>query len=143
MKITSYYPVILTQDVVGTAAFYQKFFGFRPLFSSSWYVHLQSVHEPTVNLAILESGHHTVPMEARSTTSGLIINFEIEDPDALYADVLAAGLPILVSLRDEPFGQRHFITEDPNGVLIDIIKPIPPAPEFAEQYEASALPHTA
>lgn len=82
-------------------------------------------------------------MEARSPTSGLIINFEIEDPDALYADVLAAGLPILVSLRDEPFGQRHFITEDPNGVLIDIIKPIPPAPEFAEQYEASALPHTA
>ena len=45
-----------------------------------------------------------------------------------------AGLPILLSLRDEAFGQRHFITKDPNGVLIDIIKPIPPTGEFAAQY---------
>ena len=52
----------------------------------------------------------------------------------------AAGLPILLPLRDEAFGQRHFITRDPNGVLIDIIKPIPPSGEFAAQYEAGALP---
>jgi hypothetical protein len=52
----------------------------------------------------------------------------------------AAGLPILLPLRDEAFGQRHFITRDPNGVLIDIIKPIPPSGEFVQQYEAGALP---
>ena len=52
----------------------------------------------------------------------------------------AAGLPILRSLRDEDFGQRHFITADPNGVLLDIIKPIPPSAEFAAQYDAAALP---
>jgi len=37
-------------------------------------------------------------------------------------------------LRDEPFGQRHLITSDPGGVLIDTIKPIPPSTEFAAQY---------
>ncbi|RZI75480.1 MAG: glyoxalase, partial [Variovorax sp.] len=46
----------------------------------------------------------------------------------------------LLTLRDEAFGQRHFITADPNGVLIDIVKPIPPSAEFAAQYAASALP---
>ncbi|TIL77909.1 MAG: glyoxalase, partial [Mesorhizobium sp.] len=40
----------------------------------------------------------------------------------------------LRSLRDEPFGQRHFITSDPNGVLIDVIKPIPLSPEFQAQF---------
>ncbi len=44
---------------------------------------------------------------------------------------------MLIPLRDEAFGQRHFITRDPNGVLIDIIKPIPPSAEFAQQYEAA------
>jgi hypothetical protein len=43
-------------------------------------------------------------------------------------------------LRDETFGQRHFITKDPNGVLIDVIKPIPPSTEFAAQYQPSAIP---
>ena len=43
MKITSYYPVILTRDVPGTAAFYAKHFGFHPVFTSDWYVHLQFV----------------------------------------------------------------------------------------------------
>ena len=49
-------------------------------------------------------------------------------------------MPVLLPLRDEAFGQRHFITSDPNGVLIDIIKPIPPSGEFVAQYEAGALP---
>ena len=40
----------------------------------------------------------------------------------------------------EAFGQRHFITADPNGVLIDVIKPIPPSAEFAANYEEPALP---
>ncbi|TJV16034.1 MAG: glyoxalase, partial [Mesorhizobium sp.] len=46
--------------------------------------------------------------------------------------------PILRTLRDEAFGQRHFITKDPNGVLIDVIKPIPPSAEFLEQFVEGA-----
>ena len=43
-------------------------------------------------------------------------------------------------LRDEPSGQRHFITLYPNGVLIDVITPIAPSAEFAAQYAPQALP---
>jgi catechol 2,3-dioxygenase-like lactoylglutathione lyase family enzyme len=92
-----------------------------------------------VNLAIVEGQHPTIPESARAYATGLILNFEVEDPDAHYARLQAAGLPILLSLRDEAFGQRHFITTDPNGVLIDIIKPIPPTGEYVQQYKASAL----
>jgi hypothetical protein len=52
----------------------------------------------------------------------------------------AAGLPILLGLRDEAFGQRHFIAAGPNDVLIDVIKPIPPSAEFAAQFAVDALP---
>jgi len=140
MKTTSYYPVIMTGDVVGTAGFYAKHFSFEPKFTSDWYIHLQSIADASVNLAILDGQHETVPEQARGLVSGLLLNFEVDDPDALYQKVQAAGLPILKSLRDEPFGQRHFITADPNGVLIDVIKPIPPSAEFMAQYEASSLP---
>ncbi|SOZ98618.1 putative antibiotic resistance protein; GlyoxalaseI/dioxygenase domain [Cupriavidus taiwanensis] len=141
MKVTSYYPVIMTADVAGTAAFYQQHFGFTALFASDWYVHLQLADDAAVNLAVLDGSHETVPAPARGQRAqGLLLNFEVEDPDAVHERLRAAGLPILQPLRDEAFGQRHFITADPNGVLIDLIKPIPPSAEFAAQYQAGALP---
>jgi catechol 2,3-dioxygenase-like lactoylglutathione lyase family enzyme len=140
MRANSYYPVILTGDVAGTSAFWQEHFRFRPLFDSGWYVHLQSAEDKRVNLGLVQGDHETVPVSGRVRISGLIINFEVKDPDAVYERVKAAGLPILLALRDEDFGQRHFITADPNGVMIDVIKPIPPSAEFAQHYQREALP---
>lgn len=138
MRTTSYYPVLMTGDVTGTKAFYIKHFSFKLLFESDWYVHLQSAEDRRVNLGIVQGDHETIPEEGRGRISGLLINFEVRDPDAVYERVRAAGLPILRTLRDEPFGQRHFITKDPNGVLIDVIKPIPPSPAFLAQYAEGA-----
>ncbi|UVC07189.1 VOC family protein [Rhizobium sp. TH2] len=140
MKITGYYPVLLVRDVEATAAFYQTHFGFRSLFTSDWYVHLQHADHPNVNLAFVDANHETVPEGSRKPATGLLINFEVEDPDAVYAKITAAGIPVLHTLRDEDFGQRHFIIADPNGVMIDVIKQIPPSAEFAAQYAAEALP---
>jgi uncharacterized glyoxalase superfamily protein PhnB len=140
MKTTSYYPVIMTDEVTETAAFYIRHFGFEPLFEADWYVHLQSKEDEHVTLAILDGRHETIPEQARGKVSGLLLNFEVEDVDAIYERLKAAGLPIRLDIRDEDFGQRHFITADPNGVLIDIVKPIPPSAEFAAMYDAAALP---
>lgn len=140
MKITSFYPVIQTADVAGTVAFYQRHFGFKALFSSDWYWHLQAADDPAINLAVLDYRHDTIPAAGRAPVAGAILNLEVEDVDAIYDQLRAARLPILLGLRDEPFGQRHFITADPNGLLIDIIKPIPPSAEFVAQYEPQALP---
>lgn len=140
MKTSQYYPVIMTDEVAATAAFYSAHFGFAPAFESDWYVHLQSTSNPEVNLAILRGDHETIPLSGRGKVSGLLLNFEVEDVDAEYARLKDAGLPVLLELRNEAFGQRHFITADPNGVLLDIITPIAPSDEFAEQYTPDALP---
>ena len=140
MKLTSAYPVLLTARVAETAAFYVAHFGFCALFEADWYVHLQSIADARVNLAVLDGAHETIPAAGRGTVRGLILNFEVEDVDAEHARLVAAGLPMLQDLRDEAFGQRHFITADPNGVLIDVITPIPPSADFAAQYHPGSLP---
>ena len=129
--ISSSYPVIMTENVAGTAAFYQQHFGFEQLFSSDWYIHLQREEHA---LAVLDGQHEAVPESHRGTVSGLLLNFEVDDVDATYAKFIAAGLPIITPLRDEDFGQRHFITADPNGVLVDVITPIAPSVEFEAQF---------
>lgn len=140
MKLTQYYPVIQTTDVAGTAAFYKAHFGFAPAFEAEWYVHLQSTTDPSVNLAVLDAMHETIPEAGRGETRAMILNFEVEDVDAVHQRLGNAGLPMLKPLTDEAFGQRHFITADPNGILIDVIRPIPPSAEFAAQYAEAALP---
>jgi uncharacterized glyoxalase superfamily protein PhnB len=55
------------------------------------------------------------------------INFQIsvEDVDALYAAIVAAGLPIFLPMEerwyrrdDTEIGTRQFIVEDPDGYLL-------------------------
>lgn len=140
MTPTQYYPVIQSEDVARTARFYQRHFGFRPLFETDWYVHLQSRTVPEVNLAILYAWHETIPEPGRGPSRGVILNFEVADVDGQHDRLAAEGLAIVQPLRDEAFGQRHFIATDPNGLLIDVITPIPPAADHAAGFAPEALP---
>lgn len=140
MKCTQYYPVLMTDNVARTSAFYVEHFRSKPMFESDWYVHLQSTEDEGVNLAVLDGDHATIPTIGRGRASGILLNFEVADVDSIYEELKAKGLPILLELRDEPFGQRHFITSDPSGVLIDVIRPIAPSGEFSSGYTAEALP---
>lgn len=140
MRTTQYYPVILTDRVRETAEFYQEHFKFAPMFESDWYFHLQSSEDSKVNLAVLEADHGTIPEIGRSKVSGLILNFEVEDVDRIYERLSGGGVEIVQPLRDEEFGQRHFIARDPNGVLIDVITPIPFSPEFLKTFPQEGAP---
>lgn len=134
-KIQSFYPVLATSNVQETTSFYEHHFGFRRAFDSDWYVHLQHAEQPEVNLAILSADHESIPAPYRTPAKGVLINFELADVDSAYADLVNAGVKILLELRDEPWGQRHCIVQGPDGVLIDVIKQIPPSKEFASGYQ--------
>lgn len=134
MKIESYYPVIGTEDVRSTSEFYKTMFGFVPAFEADWYVHLAMPEQPGVNLAILDYRHESVPPSGRASARGVLLNFETDDVDEEYRRICNAGAEILLPLRDEPWGQRHFIVQAPGGVMIDVIKNIEPSEEFREQY---------
>ncbi|MEM9248191.1 MAG: VOC family protein [Pseudomonadota bacterium] len=140
MRVTQYYPVIQSDAVAHTAAFYKTHFGFRAAFEAEWYVHLQSETDPSVNLAIVQSDHETIPAPSRGASTGMILNFEVENVDAVDEQLRSEGVPVAKPLVSEPFGQRHAIYRDPNGVLIDVITPIPPSPEFLAQYAPDAVP---
>ncbi|MEF2245307.1 MULTISPECIES: VOC family protein [unclassified Paenibacillus] len=136
MKVSSFYPVVLSEQVAVTAAFYMEHFGFEMVFEADWYVSLKmSGNEIPFELAILDAAHPTIPDAYRTKVRGLILNFEVNDVDAEYERLIKeAKLPLELDIRSEDFGQRHFITSDPNGVLIDVISVIPPTNDFNSQY---------
>ena len=88
-------------------------------------------------MAVVDANHPSVPAGYRRPVQGLLLNFEVDDVDAEYRRLCDASIPIEQPLRDEEWGQRHFIVRDPNGALVDIIKLIPPSDAFAENYAQS------
>ncbi|WP_194410519.1 VOC family protein [Microbacterium cremeum] len=137
MNLTSLYPVLMTTDASAGAAFYREHFDFEVAFESDWYV---SLRRGPWELAVLDASHPTIPERFRGRSAGgLLLNLEVDDVDAVHDRLLAAGVPLVQPLRSEDFGQRHAIFAGPDDVLLDVITPIPPTGEFAEQFSAEAL----
>lgn len=132
MHITSFYPVLMVEDVAAAAQFYRETLGFETTFEADWYV---SLRFDGGELAVVDSTHETIPEGFRTPVTGLLLNIEVEDAKAEHDRLVGAlGITERLKLRDEAFGQRHFIVEAPGGVLLDVIEPIAPTGEFVHAY---------
>lgn len=137
--IKSIYPVLMTEKLEESCLFYKNYFGFTEAFMSDWYVSLS--HPDGHELAFIEAGHDTIPESGRAIIQGMILNIEVENAAQMYAEITkkAEGI-VIMPLRDEAYGQRHFIMQDPNNIIVDIIEAIPPSKEFQENYNVGEIP---
>lgn len=136
MQVNSFYPVLMTHNIPATRDFYVQHFGFQITFEADWYVSLKS-SDDRYELAFVSVDHQTVVAAYQKPVQGLLLNFEVDSADAEYERLISnAGLPLRRELLTEDFGQRHFTTSDPNGVLIDVIQVIPASGEYAAQYKS-------
>lgn len=133
MTLTGCYPVLCSTDVVAARDFYSGWFGFEVMFEADWYV---SLRRDAWELALVDASHPTVPAAHRGRAAGgVLLNLEVDDVDAEWHRlVVPGGLTPLLDLRTEDFGQRHFIVEGPDAVLVDVITVVPATAGYAELY---------
>ena len=133
--VTGCYPVLCTTDIERSRDFWTVWFGYEVVFSADWDVSLRRADQPGYELGLVRYDHPTVPADHRRPVTGLLLTFEVPDVDAEYQRLVRdGGLVPEVDLRDEEFGQRHFILAAPDGVLVDVVTPIAPTAEFAAGY---------
>jgi predicted enzyme related to lactoylglutathione lyase len=132
MKIKRFDATISTNKLRESKEFYMKHFGFRLVYESSWYVELLAAGADSFGVSF------TLPQREAGEffNKGLILSFEVDDVDAEYRRLKAAGLDIIQELVDKPWGERSFVIDDPNGVHLYIYKSIPPTPEYKEIYDS-------
>ncbi|MDR3094331.1 MAG: VOC family protein [Bacteroidales bacterium] len=109
----------MTKDVQKSAGFYQRFFGFEPVFDAGWYISLK--HSKGQELAFIDASHESVPPEYQHQAAGFILNIEVDNVDDVYEKFVGEKWGILVPLETNEYGQHHFIISDPNNILVDII----------------------
>lgn len=133
MSTIALYPVTMSTDPARTAAFYRELLELEPTFVSDWYVSL-SAPGGGAQLATVRRDHGSVPAGFRAAPSGTLVTVEVEDAAAARDRATGLAAPVELELRDEPWGQRHFIVRDPDGALVDVVELIPPTAEYAARY---------
>ena len=53
---------------------------------------------------------------------GYVISLEVADANLAYQRAKGLGLDIAMPLKSEPWGQTHFIVQDPAGIHLDIVE---------------------
>lgn len=114
---------IITDKIRETKIFYLDNLGFEVVFENEFYLLLQTPGGQA-QLSFLLPDHPTQQplFQASFQGRGMYLTIEVEDVDQLYAEVRSKNVPIQIELRDEPWGDRHFAIQDPNGIGIDLVR---------------------
>ena len=122
----SIFPLYIVEDLAAAKRFYCSIFRLTVRFEAEWYLHLVGPN-PAIQLAFIRPGHETVPKKFRDQRAvGSCVSIEIDDAAGYEKRAREANVEIIYPLTDERWGQRHFMTLDPNGLVVDVIEPIPP-----------------
>ena len=131
---TGFFPVLTTDKLAECRDFYTQHFGFNVVFEADWYVHL--VSEKGVQLGFLKPHHPSQPdfLHRAYSGHGIIYSFEVDNVDQEYQKLQDGKVPILLQVRTEEWGQKHFMIQDPAGMIIDVVQAVEPSSEYKDQY---------
>ncbi|UII32951.1 VOC family protein [Fulvivirga ulvae] len=113
---------IITEKLEETRKFYTEVLGFGVTFENEFYL---LMHTPNnqAELSFLMPDHPSQQplFQPAFGGKGVYLTIEVEDVDAVYRELKKKNVKIIIDIRDEDWGDRHFAIQDPNGVGIDIV----------------------
>jgi catechol 2,3-dioxygenase-like lactoylglutathione lyase family enzyme len=114
------YPGYITENLAETRDFFVQKLGFTQIFESEWFA-LLKLEGNQIGLMKPEQAGQAAIFRKAYSGNGAWITFDMPDVDAAYARAKAAELDIIVDLRDEPWGERHFSVVAPGGLALDFV----------------------
>src|SRR5690606_6566823 len=118
---------IITDKLTETKAFYTETLGFGVTFENEFYLLLHTPnHEAEISFLLPNHPSQQPLFHSAFQNQGVYLTLEVDDVDNIYQDLKQKGVEIKIDIRNEPWGDRHFAIQDPNGVGIDIVKYSPP-----------------
>ncbi|PZD79423.1 VOC family protein [Mesonia sp. K7] len=118
---------IITEKLEETKKFYTETLGFGVSFENEFYLLLHTPDHSS-EISFLKPNHPSQKsiFQPAFQGKGVYITIEVENVDEIYNELHKKGVPMVVELRDEVWGDRHFAIVDPNGIGIDIVTYAPP-----------------
>lgn len=134
IEAKSSFPVFTVKDLEIAKTFYTDNFGFEIVFSGDWYIHLISPSGVQIGFLLPNQPSQPKIFQGQYSGDGVIFSLEVEDADAAFMVAKSKALNIVLDIRSEDWGQRHFVIQDPNGVYLDIVQSFEPTEEYQSDY---------
>jgi len=131
--IRSLFPVLCCRDLDASRDFYRAALGLEVVFECGWYTVLAAPGDPSRQVAFVLPDHESVPAPFGVDAAGVLVTVEVDDAERVHERAVGADLPVVVPFRDEEFGQRHFMTRDPSGLLLDVVQTTRPTTAFLRE----------
>lgn len=118
----------ISLNVAASAEFLKTHFGFAESMTVEGAVASLTREDAGFNLIYLKTGLETFKPKriAGGAGEGLLVVFVVENIDAEYERLRSENVPIVTSIETEPWGERYFQVEDPNGVVIQLAEWVTP-----------------
>lgn len=114
---------IVTDKLKETKEFYTSVLNFGVTFENDFYLLMHTPNRQAGISFLLPNHASQAPIFHQPFGGeGMYLTIEFDDVDSIYQEVKEKGVEIKVDLRDEPWGDRHFAIEDPNGIKIDLVR---------------------
>ena len=114
---------ILTEKLAETKEFYTKTLNFGVTFENEFYLLLHTPnHEAEISFLLPNHPSQQPFFHKPFQGQGMYLTIEVDDVDSIYENLKKKNVEIKIDIRDEPWGDRHFAIQDPNGIGIDIVK---------------------
>lgn len=129
MKLVRNTPIVTTDRLSEVLAFYTEVLGFEVSF---W---MPDQHLGLKRGAVEISFMAPEGPQPSFGGQGLTWALEVEDADAVHADLVARGLEVVRPLQDNPWGDRSFTVRDPVGIHLYVHHAIEPTEEFEAYFQ--------
>jgi catechol 2,3-dioxygenase-like lactoylglutathione lyase family enzyme len=124
---------LLVQDLAASRHLYTALFAYRVVFSSDWFVQLQSANDEKLELGLLQRDHEILPRDLTQKPGGSLLTLVVDDVDGLHQRATELGVKVVEPPRDLFYGQRRMVLEDPDGHFLDVSSECAPDPEWMKR----------
>ena len=123
MKVIRIVPNLASESFEASREFYAAMFDVVVSVElDDWYLQVMPESDSTLNIGFVEPDHELFAgRTAPSGPRGIVLTIHVDDVDEAYERAKRLGAEIAAEIRDEDFGQRHFLVIDPNGVVLNVM----------------------
>jgi catechol 2,3-dioxygenase-like lactoylglutathione lyase family enzyme len=116
-------------DPTAAGAWFAGQLGFTVLVDLGWYVSTQHPDREELRVDFVRRDHESWP-EPTDRVRGAMMALVVADVEAEHARMVSAGAEVLRPLVTEPWGQRRFQVAGPDGLVVELVQPVAPDPEW-------------
>lgn len=123
MKVIRIVPNLACDAFGSSRDFYRAMFDLEVSVElDDWYLQLMSADDPRLNIGFVKPDSELFAgRDESSRPCGVVLTIHVDDVDEAYERAQRLGAEIAAEIRDEEYGQRHFLVVDPNGLLLNVM----------------------